>query len=576
MDAEILPLAAPAPSPPAAGAWRFGGRFALDLSRGILRSGNEPIALRPKTFALLQYLAAHPGRLISKDELLDRVWAGLVVTDDSVVQCIGELRAALDDRDQRLIVTVPRRGYRFDAVVEPAADADTGAPAPSGRARPRRWAWGLAAGAAVLLGLGAAFFIGRPFAPASSPDVDARVGAHRSIAVLPFTDLSEPAAPALAEAVGHDVTAELSRMPDMLVFASDAASRLPDAARQARATGRTLGATHVVTGSVQRLPSGEVVVRSRLMRVEDDTVLWSERLDYGNASWNWSQEIGSRIALALDQRLSDQHRPPASDYAGHPPDAVEATLQGSYLLRRMRTRDDLLQARALFEQALKLDPQATSALTRWALTHVNEVNMRWSTERERQVALAAEALERVLRQRPDYALAHFGMSQVMFLRGQVDEAARACERTLALWPNEPLCLRRLGFYRLQQGRPAELVPLVELAMRLDPLDPMRMSYLHFFLGMAAFHQHDDAAAYASMQRAVEANPHNGFGWQWLAAIDALHGHDEAAGRHLAEFRKLIPGQTIASLRSTEKSTSPAFWAQEDRFYEGLRKAGLPP
>src|SRR5260221_2014809 len=93
----------------ARGVLHFTG-FDVDLDRGELRVRGAAIALRPKTFALLVYLVRYPGRLLNKDELMEAVWPNVVVTDDSLVQCMSELRAALCDSDQHLIKTVPRRG----------------------------------------------------------------------------------------------------------------------------------------------------------------------------------------------------------------------------------------------------------------------------------------------------------------------------------------------------------------------------------------------------------------------------------------------------------------------------------
>src|SRR5258708_4846712 len=110
-------------------------RYVLDLHSGcLLLDGNE-IALRPKTFAVLNYLIENAGRLVSKDELFDAVWPNLAITDDALVQSIGELRRALGDDGPRLVRTVPRRGYRFESevsVAAPAAQSSTGtAPAAS-------------------------------------------------------------------------------------------------------------------------------------------------------------------------------------------------------------------------------------------------------------------------------------------------------------------------------------------------------------------------------------------------------------------------------------------------------------
>ncbi len=95
------------------------GRYVLDLHRGCLSLDGREIALHPKTFAVLHYLVTHPGRLITTEELLEAVWPNLVVTDDTLVQSIDELRRALGDSSARLITTVPRRGYRFEAEAPP-------------------------------------------------------------------------------------------------------------------------------------------------------------------------------------------------------------------------------------------------------------------------------------------------------------------------------------------------------------------------------------------------------------------------------------------------------------------------
>ena len=160
MNAEIGTKTKPStaegdePDPASPGALHFAD-FDVDLERGELRVRGAVIALRPKSFALLVYLARHPGRLLSKDELIGAVWPDVAVTDDSLVQCISELRAALGDGDQHLIKTVPRRGYLLEAspldapFAFEAADGgeDPGRPRGSSPPEPMRrqsWPWLLA------------------------------------------------------------------------------------------------------------------------------------------------------------------------------------------------------------------------------------------------------------------------------------------------------------------------------------------------------------------------------------------------------------------------------------------------
>ena len=110
-------------------------RFALDLTRGCLRAGDQDIALRPKTFEVLHHLAENAGRLVPKQELQEAVWSGVVVTDDSLVQCIRELRDQLGDDEHRLIKTVSRRGYLLDVTVTAAPQRDGVTATPSEESR---------------------------------------------------------------------------------------------------------------------------------------------------------------------------------------------------------------------------------------------------------------------------------------------------------------------------------------------------------------------------------------------------------------------------------------------------------
>ena len=93
------------------------GPFTLDLQRLCLRGSSGEKELRPKTFEVLRYLAEHPGRVVSKEELIAAVWPHVIVTDDSVIRCVGEARRAINDGGQTIIRTVPRRGYLFQAEV---------------------------------------------------------------------------------------------------------------------------------------------------------------------------------------------------------------------------------------------------------------------------------------------------------------------------------------------------------------------------------------------------------------------------------------------------------------------------
>src|SRR6185437_1821767 len=87
------------------------GRFTLDLARGaLLAPDGTELPLRPKSFALLQLLVENAGRLLDRNTIMQAVWPDVFVTDDSITQCVHEIRRVLDDEAQRLLRTVPRRG----------------------------------------------------------------------------------------------------------------------------------------------------------------------------------------------------------------------------------------------------------------------------------------------------------------------------------------------------------------------------------------------------------------------------------------------------------------------------------
>jgi DNA-binding winged helix-turn-helix (wHTH) protein/Tfp pilus assembly protein PilF/TolB-like protein len=563
MNAEIgaktKPTAASGTNP--GGVLRFAG-FDVDLGRGELRVGGAPVSLRPKTFALLAYLACHPGRLLTKDELIEAVWPDVTVTDDSLVQCVSEVRAALRDDGQGLIKTVPRRGYLFEATPVDTARADDAAEtientAPL-RLSPR---WGILLPFLALAG--AIAFAGVLWFALAYRGQTGAIVSKQTITILPLVGVGGQGAIDLAEAVTEDLTIEVSRLPDTLVIAPPATN----------ADGR-MAAAYALSGSLQR--QGEAVsIAVKLQATASSALLWSGRFDYGEqAGWNWRRDITARIANELKVRIDDS-RTFDKPYAGRTFAAIDPMLEGWRLLRRVHTRDLPQQARALFEQALQIDPDSATALSGLALSHITEVLNRSSGNPHNQTALAAQAIERSLALEPNDPRANYVRSLVLSTQGRIDEAEQAVQRALSLYPNHPRALQRLGFLKLQQGRPEEVPEPVALSLRLDSANAEQVSLGHFTLGMAEFHLHRDDAAYERMRQATISSPQNPFAWQWLAAIDALHGRTEQARMNLAEYQKRSPGHTIGGLKASELSRYPAFWQERNRFYEGLKLAGLP-
>jgi DNA-binding winged helix-turn-helix (wHTH) protein len=111
-----------------------------DFDSETLRTASgQSVDLRPQAFAVLRYLAEHAGRLVTKDELMDALWAGRSVTDDNLVQCVHEIRRAFQDTDRLVLKTAPRRGYRLVLPADAAQERAWGECSDRcGRRRPRR------------------------------------------------------------------------------------------------------------------------------------------------------------------------------------------------------------------------------------------------------------------------------------------------------------------------------------------------------------------------------------------------------------------------------------------------------
>jgi TolB-like protein len=406
--------------------------------------------------------------------------------------------------------------------------------------------------------------------PASRPDTLAQ---RRSIAVLPFANLSGDAAQDyFAEGITAQVIAEVSRLPETLVIAQPSTEGYSTSAVDVRRVGKELGVHFVVTGSVLR-SAHEVRIQFRLSSADTQAVLWSDTLAYADdAPWTWSQDIRTRVAHALDLQITDvvggwKPNAPAAR------DAIEHTMRGYSVLRRAATREELEAAAAEFHAALRSQPDSASAWAGSSIALSAMILNRFVPEPAAMLAQAEQAAGRALD--PSYPNAHYAHGQVLLLRGQLEAALEAFNQSLRLNPSYTFAHARVAVILIEVGRAAEALQHAETALRLSPNDASLGALAHFAAGMALFHLGRDDESYAEMQKMVAGSPRIGFAYQWMAAIDALHGRQESARANLAQYRKLIAIQTVAGLKATERSRNPVFLAQRERFYDGLRLAGLP-
>lgn len=259
------------------------GSVTIDFANErLIGDSGQVIALRRQSFAVLRRLAATPDQLVTKAALMDEVWPGAAVTEDSLVQCIHDIRRALGPEAEQALRTVPRRGYALHVSAPPA-------PAPTRRRNLRGKgliAVALLAGAVVLFAtiLGAARWTARD------------QGHVPLIAVMPFADESGDY---LGEAIAETVITMLGRVPEVGVIAQRSSFALRDATGDIQAVGAELGADYVLEGAARREGTG-VRVTARLDDARSGHQVWAEQFEETGADpVALADAVSDRIVFAL-------------------------------------------------------------------------------------------------------------------------------------------------------------------------------------------------------------------------------------------------------------------------------------
>src|SRR5262245_33754214 len=307
--------------------------FTLDLNRLCLRGLSGPVDLRRKSFEVLRYLAEHAGRVVPKEELMRVVWPDVTVSDESLTQCISEVRHALSDESQRIIKTVPRRGYIMDVAV--SADLiSVGTPPPV-----------TSASTAV-----------NSASPLPLPD-------RPSIAVLPFSNLSgDPDQEYFADGVVDDIITELSRFQGLFVIARNSSFQYKGKAADVRQVGGDLGVRYVLEGSVRRA-GDRVRVAAQLIDAESGGHVWAEKYDHHNADIFALQDgITESVVAAIEPEILVSEGRRAARKRPANLGAFDCCMRGMWYANQLGLQDNRL-AESWLRRSIELDPTLARAHT---------------------------------------------------------------------------------------------------------------------------------------------------------------------------------------------------------------------
>jgi TolB-like protein len=485
--------------------YRFDG-FTLDITRGSLLRGADEVKLRPKSFTALRYLVENRGRLVSKDELVEAVWGGTAVTDNSIVQCLKEVRIALDDRSQRYIRTVPKRGYIFEG----------------------------------------------------------NVTANRSVAVMPFVNESgDPDVEYLSDGMTDTLISSLSELPNIKVKARTSVFRYKGKEIDPKAIGRELGVQAIVNGRVAQ-QDGRTNVMLEVVDTETENIIFSTKYDRPQSQLVTLQsDIARDLSTKLKKKLSGAEEAKITKTHTADPEALQLYLKGQFY-RHKGGRSNVLSATDYFNKAIERDPNYALAYASLALNYgpysfyniappsdyrpKAKVAAKRAIELddslpEAHVALGGEQeYRRAIELNPNYAEAHDALCIFLTFSKRFEEAITEGEKAQELDPLSAIIATHMGTAYAFARRPDEAIERLNRAHELDPTLFLPLGYL----GFAQTLKGQYAEAIVSFRKAIEVSEGAPNAKGHLAYALARVGRRDEALKLVHELKRQAAQEYISS------------------------------
>jgi TolB-like protein/cytochrome c-type biogenesis protein CcmH/NrfG len=515
----------------------------LDVDLRELTRAGEGIAVEPQVFDLLIYLVENRERVVSKDDLIETIWDGRIVSESTLTSRINAARRAVGDsgKDQAVIRTIARKGFRFVGEVQVHQD---GAEAGIGRT-PTSEQPGQTAHRQL-------------------PALD-----RTAIAVLPFVNISgEPEQEYFSEGISEDIITALSKLRWFYVIARNSSFIYRGKSVHHRQIGEELGVGYVVEGSVRK-DGDQVRITAQLVDVVTGSHLWAERYDRSLADvFAVQDEITQAVVAAIEPQLYAAEEFHARRKAPDNMDAWDLVMRALSHYWRV-TRQDNLVAQALLEKAITVDPGYGQALSLLASCHTFSAHMGWE-EMPKAVPAAERAALAAIRADSEDAWAHFALASVYMFTRRFDDSVAEFELALRLNPNFSPARGLYGVALAYRGRWEDGDRAAREALRFSPRDPFAAVYC----GVAAYCQfvgrnYDEAirlSREAIRQRGDFVGAH-----RVLTAAAGMAGQCDVAKSGLLELRRAQPNISLTWLASQMPFEHAA---EREHYIEGFRRAGL--
>ena len=475
-------------------------QFELDLDKVELRAGGLVVQIEPQVYALLALLIQNRERLVSRDEIIDRVWGGRFISNSVVSSRVKSLRQSVGDNgtEQRLIKTIHARGFRFIADVQ-IRKASATAPV---EAHER-----------------------------SQLPLDGRP----SIAILPFAVLGDPGPfAAIGLALPHELIAELSRLRWLSIIARGSSFQFQPSGENGETVARALAVRYCLSGNIEF--SGQFLsVMVELNDSQCGRIIWAERFN-GRIDdiHNIRGSIRSRIVTALEIAIPAYEAETARLGVSENLDAWSAYHLGLRHMYRFN-RQDNAQAESLFQLAVTKDPNFARAYAGLSFVHFQTAFLRNTDDLVSEADLARKFAERAIDNDPLDPFVNFVMGRSFWLRGDLDNSLGWLERSTHISPNYAQGIYARAWTEALSGDGAKSREHVDLAMKLSPLDPL----YYAMLGTRAL-SHMTDGDYEEAARWADKAARSPGAHVLIAMIavvtHALAGHELGASRWTADVR----------------------------------------
>lgn len=543
--------------------------FAFDPHRAeLLRPDGQTIRLRPQASALLQFFIDNNKRILSKHDLMEAGWPGIHVAEDSLFQCIREIRKALGDEARQTLRVVSRRGYILSATaisdgLETAPDGGDADRLPSPRrAAPRPFVsrTKLLSGAfiviAALAGLTYHFIATDQTQPSSPPVID----------ILPIADLTDdPQSGPMIRGITNQLLDGLARTGGVQVRPPEPASSGGDNPHP----GFQLQQELERSAQAWTLRTRIIDASTREIRFSSEAALDADVTDEALGQTRLAASAGYAIATWLDQQREAPFR--------RSPDAANAAIEQAISSINQTTKERFATARSILETYLAQQPDNVDLQVALAALHLRGIQLSWygEAEKAKKEEDARALIENALKSRPMSANVLGTYCRFLAATNAFSEALVACARDLDLNPWDGGALFNLGLTQIQLGRFEDALSTFQRADRFNTPDVSRWTWL-LGAGWANVMLERDEEALTWLQRAIAITPGTGRAHMLLAVAYQRLGRTADAKNALAQALKLRPGSTASNISLPAENVSQIYLDKRQEISNILIELGLPP